>query len=461
MRSKTPGSRRLRPWRILGGLAVALLLFPRPLVAEEAIAGIETLSLDEALALALRNNRLVRSAVLDVSRAEEKVGKARSYRWPTLSVDFLGSYLATPIDLQFPKGAFGDFAGIGPVPARDTKVSGATGWSTYGLGQLKVPLSQQYEIGLNVDLAKLAAETSREQLRGQRQATVAEVRNAYYALVEADAALSAAKESLAHAREIERVVGEKFRAEKALEVDHLESRARLASAEGGELRARNSLAQAKERLNDLLGRDLGVEYRVANVPDPPDYPLDLAAARALSLERQPAVREARLQVQQAEQSVRIAKAQFIPDLGLAATYFNPYSVDFLPKNILTLGAFFEWEILDGGRRSHDVAEKGAQLEQARLNAARAESATLLDVGDKYRRLEEARTSLDAAELNRKARRERLRIARDRFGQQVIVAEDLLRAQADFADAERQYFQALAAFGTARAGLERAVGEEVR
>ena len=86
MRQKTHESRRLPSGRILAGVAVALLLLRGPLVADETKAGVETLSLDQALAIALRNNRLVRSAVLDVSRAEEKVGKARGCRWPTRDV---------------------------------------------------------------------------------------------------------------------------------------------------------------------------------------------------------------------------------------------------------------------------------------------------------------------------------------------------------------------------------------
>jgi len=184
------------------------------------------------------------------------------------------------------------------------------------------------------------------------------------------------------------------------------------------------------------------------------------AARARAVDAQPAIREARLQVRQAELNVRIAKAQYIPDLGLAATYLNPYSVDFLPRNIFTIGAFLQWEILDGGRRHHDIAEKSAQLDQAKLAAVRTENATLLDVGDKYRKVEESRGSLDAATLNRSARRERLRVAQQRYGQEVILADELLRTQSDFADAERQYLQALAAFWTARADLDRAVGEDV-
>lgn len=442
--------------RISGVALAGILLTPAARAAEPAPP---LLSLQEALSIAVENNRIVKSAALDVSKAEEKTAQAKSYRWPSLSLDIVESRLLTSIDFRFEKGAFGDFPGIGPVPAEDTKIGTPKGWTTLGIGQVQVPISQQYKIGLKVDLSKASGDYYREQHRGQRQTTVDEVRKTYYGILRADAARVSAEESLTFAREVERVVGDKVGQQKSLEVDSIEARARLARADADALTAKNALLLQKERLNYLLGRDLGIDFQAVAVPDPGPYPGDLAAARARALDLSPEARKARLQVEQARIDLKVSRADYLPDLGFVASYISPYSADFLPRNIYSVGFLFQWEIFDGGRRRHQIAEKRAQLEQALLSAAQTESATLLDVGDKYRGLEEGRRSLAAAELNRMAKRERLRISKDRYEQQVIVAEDLLRAQSEFADAERQYIGALAAYWTARADLERAVGEE--
>src|SRR5262249_27080311 len=152
-----------------------------------------------------------------------------------------------------------------------------------GLGQLQFPLSQQYKIGLNVDLSKLASEYSREQLRDQRSKTVLDVRKAYYGILAADGARVAAAESLALGREVERVVGDRYRSQKALEVDEIEARARRADAETSDIRAANLLAQRKESLNSLMGRDLAADFQVVPVPDVAPSAGDLAAARARAL----------------------------------------------------------------------------------------------------------------------------------------------------------------------------------
>ena len=437
----------------------AVLCLPGEGGARESESPVTSLTLDQAVSTALSQNRVLQSATLDVARAQEQLATAKSYRWPSLSVTLLESRLLTAIDFEYKKGAFGDFPGIGPVPAADTKIGTPRGWTTLGLAQLQFPLLQQYRIGLNIRLSEAMTGVSREELRARRQGTVNDVRKTYYGILEAQSAVDSTSETLGLAREIERVVEDRFRAQKALDVDRIESQARLASAAANDRKARDALIQRKEELNSLLGRDLGIEFQAVPVPEPPPFPGDLAAARARALESQPKVVKARLQKNQAELNLRIAKSKFLPDLGFAATYLSPFSVEFLPRHIYSVGLLFQWDVFDAGRRSRDVADKRDQLEQARLAAAQAEDSALLDVGAQYRRFEAERQSLRASELNRTARRDRLRIARDRYEHQVIIAEDLLRAQADFAEAEKEYIKSLAAFWTARADLERAVGED--
>ncbi len=417
------------------------------------------LTLEEAVSRALASNRLVASAALDVSRAEERLGAAKSDRWPTLSLVVLSSRLVTPIDFEFEKGVFGDYPGVGPIPAEDTKVGSPRGFTTLGLGQLQFPISQQYEIGLNVRLNAVSLEAAREQLRERKQATVNDVRRAYYGILSAESALAAAEESLGLAREVERVVGERLRAQKALEVDEIEARARVSRADAGAFSARNTVISQKEQLNRLLGRDLGADFRVVPILEPPTSPGELEAARSRARELQPSLKEAQLRVAQAEFAWRLAKADFLPDLDFQANYVSPYSSSFLPRNIFSIGFFLQWDVFDAGKRKHQAAEKEDALEQAKLAVAETESSIAVDVGTQFRRLEQSRRELAASELERAARRERLRISKDQFRAEMVTAEQLLRAQSDLADADRQYVQALSTFWSARADLERAVGEE--
>jgi outer membrane protein TolC len=65
--------------------------------------------------------------------------------------------------------------------------------------------------------------------------------------------------------------------------------------------------------------------------------------------------------------------------------------------------------------------------------------------------------LRVLDLGQQTAREQLRVAIDQNRQQVTLQRRVLEAQAASADADQQYRSALAAFWTARADFERAIG----
>src|SRR5262245_41481569 len=92
---------------------------PAPGARSESAEGEPLLSLDEALTIALADNRGVRAAGLEIGRAEDRIGAAQARRLPGLRIGLGADYPMVPIDLQFFKGDFGTFPGIGPVPSQD------------------------------------------------------------------------------------------------------------------------------------------------------------------------------------------------------------------------------------------------------------------------------------------------------------------------------------------------------
>src|SRR5262245_8259489 len=115
----------------------------------------ESLSLDRAVAIALGENRVVRSAALDVQRADDRVAARRAQRWPALNLDLFESRLLSEVKVDFPMGVFGVYPSIGPVPARDTTLVQERKWTTTGFARAAQPLSQLYKIGLGVKMGEL------------------------------------------------------------------------------------------------------------------------------------------------------------------------------------------------------------------------------------------------------------------------------------------------------------------
>jgi outer membrane protein len=441
------------------GLLALAALAAGPARAEVPAPTPTVLTLEEAVSLALADNRSVARAALEVDRAERRIEASRARRLPSLDLQAIAGTTLTPIRVSFPQGAFGSYPGIGPVPGTDTVVTTPQTLSGHVSATLAQPLTQLHRIGLGTKANALSRDVEREKLREERAEVAAEVRRLYYALLQTESAVQAKEEAVAAYRELDRVVDQQLVVEAALRSDALDVKARLASERYDLATLQGDLASGKEQLNLLIGRDVATDFALAPIPEtaPEDGSLDAAITHAL--ERRPDLAQARLAVEQADTDRRLKKAESIPDVSLAVTYVSFANVDLLPRNVAIAGLQLKWEPFDWGRKGKERAEKELQLEQARSGARDAEDRVRIEVGQRFRKLHEARLLLEASRLSREAAREKLRVATERQAQDSALLKDALQAQAAASAAHAQYEQALLGFWTAKADFQKAIGEE--
>jgi outer membrane protein len=420
----------------------------------------EVLTLDEAISLALRDNRQVRNAQLAVGRAEDQVGATRTFRLPKFEFNALAGQQLTRLDFTLTKGILGNYSSAGPIPDRDIKLSTPSRPTAILFGQVTQPLSQLRRLGLNVKLAGLSADVAREQLRSQEQSVVNSVKRTYYAILQTQSALDSVRQALEFYRELERVTGDYVVQQVALKAEELDVKTRLAKTETEALTAGNQLATLKEQLNQLIGRDIGTDFRVSPVPELTSLELDVVAARSRALEYRPEIREARLRVKQAELDKRVKKSEYIPDVSLAMTYVSPRNFDsFVPRSFAAVGVQVNWEVFDWGRKKRQLAEKEKTIEQANNSLREVENSVQVEVGAKLRELQQARQALRVAGLRQETARENMRVSTNKYKLAAALLSDVLQTQATLADADYQFQQALLAFWTARAEYERAIGAD--
>ena len=428
-----------------------------PGVRAETDASEPLLTLDEALTLALKENRGVRTATLEVGRVGDRIGAAQARRLPALRIGAGGDYPVIPIDLNFFQGDFGTYPGIGPVPSRDTTLSTQKMLAAVTAGVAQ-PLTQQYRLGLTVDQLGVAQDIAREDLRTQRHAVASDVKRAYYLVLQAQSALGAVQETVRSLRELDRVVEEQVAERKALRADSLDVKTRLAQAESDAFSAANDLATRKEQLNHLMGRDPSTPFQVSPVAEASLIDADLDAALAQALRQRPELTRADLQVRFADYDLRIKKAEFIPDVDLIARYVHPATSDRLPQNVALVGIELTWEPWDWGRKSREAAEREKAMEQAKTTAAEMRSRIIIDVNTRFRKLEESKARLRVTSLGLDAARERRQVTSTRYAEGTALLADVLQSQAAVAAANDQYQSAVLGFLTARADFERALGE---
>jgi outer membrane protein len=453
---------RLSPIRaaVLPRLALlgALLVSPGRAASEPAASSPDNgLTLEQAVSMALQNNRQVQVAALEVRRGEHAEAEQHTGRLPSFSTSVLAGELLSPVNFRFNRGALGT-TGSGPVPSRDTDVRVPQKF-TYSLqGQIAQPLTQLHRINLGIRMQAAATGAAREGLRAQQQSVVAQVKQAYYSLLQTQSALAAEEEALTSDRELERVVSNDVAQQTALQSDLLQVRAQVAQQEYDMLTLRDSLATTREQLNFLLGQDVRTEFQVRPIADTLPAEQTLTGLQTLALQQRPDVRQARLKVTQATLDRRITRTQYTPDVSLALTYAKPYNVQVMPDKFLNIGFLLTWTPWDWGKRREEVAQKTQVIEEAKRVLQDTEAQALIDVAAQFRKLREARDLLQVTEARQAAEREKSRITMNRFTQKAALLKDVLQEQATLADANHQYRQALLQAATAQAALEKALGE---
>src|SRR5262249_24049847 len=153
---------------------------------EEASSTTRALTLDEAIQAAEANNRTIGVARLEREKALDQVQVARTYRLPTFSLIALGSLSLTRLGLTLARGSLGVSEDCGPTPGKTTTLGSPRRVGGIFFANDAQPLSQQYKIGLGIQLARVGVEAADEQIRSKRQSTVNEVRRLYYGILQAE-----------------------------------------------------------------------------------------------------------------------------------------------------------------------------------------------------------------------------------------------------------------------------------
>jgi outer membrane protein len=445
---------RITTWVVLACLVPAAAAAQTPAAARG-----ERLSLDAAVRIAVENNRSLQTARLQIEKADEDLAATRTRRLPSFETTAQSSMLLSPVKFAFPQGAFGNYPGIGPIPSTDTTVESPRQPTFMASAQLSQPLSQLFEIGLNIRGAKTSVAIERERAREKELALVNEVKRLYYAILQTESALSATNEAIALYKELDRSLEVRVTQKVALRSDALDVQFRLAQEELTRVKRQNAVNSQKEQLNQLLGRDVRTSFHPESFAALPLVSIDLESAQARATDR-PDVRKAKLDLEQAELDRRIKKASQIPDVSVAVSYQSNFNIDVLPRNLASVGLQVTWEPFDWGRKGRELASKERTIQQARLAVREAEDRAIVDVNARYRALEEARALVDAVGVAQRASREKLRVKSNQFQIQAAMLSDVLSARAEMASADDQFQQALLTFLTAKADFERAAGEEI-
>jgi len=416
------------------------------------------LTLEEALVIAVAENPGIQNSFLEIKKAENNIWAIKTRLFPEFDFSLYEAYHLTDESFEFKQGAFGDFPVIGPIPAENTSIETTPDFTTFITATVSQPISQLYEISLLIKQREIQKALYDQEFRANVLNITDEVKNLYYKILKTQSMLEAQSEKIVFLTSLLELVNRDVEQERLLEKDSLEVQARLARAQYKEFKLKNSLATEKERFNKLLGRDIETPFSVAAISYAEPFAINVKDAEDEALRQRPEVEIAELDIEFAENEVRVKKSKYIPEIGVQFQYIANLNVELLPENIATIGLFAKWDIFDWGRKQSEIAEKKKAVIQANNRLEEAKSQVLIDVNSQIRNLEETTLLIGVTELEQIAAKENLRVVMNKYKVQDALLTQVLEAESSLEEKNSDHEKAILSYWSARANLDRAIGE---
>ena len=365
------------------------------------------LTLDQAIELARSHNRELKQAGLEIHKQQEAFSEARTQLYPRFDTYFLGSELLTPLDFTIKSGTLGTFPATGPIPAKDSVIHTPARPVAIASVTVTQPLTQLLRIDLSIRQQRLATELSQQSYLEHQQVLVNEVRHAYYAILQSQSEVESQRALLAYLEELQKLTARRLQQEAVLKADSLRITAQRTKAIYQLTVTEDALADRKEALNRLLGRDLLAEFTVEMVPASLPEEAGLQQARKVAIEMRPEIKAETIKKERAALDTKIERTRYIPDVSIQANYLTTPNISFLPQNVGAVGVLLTWQPWDWGQKRHNIAQKVDAEEQAQLSIDNVREQVLQEVDSSFRRLREARELLTAAQAARDAEERRV------------------------------------------------------
>jgi len=434
-------------------LVLALSFGASPLSAQTV-----RLTIDDAVALAMKQGYSATIANARLASADAHERGAASDLLPQLSVT--GNHIRSTgrTTIVIPQGALGNETSGSPLPANDRRFDQGAAALTYAQVSITQPVTQLWRIRQAQGLASAQTKSA----VAERSRTDADVRFAierlYAAVLIAQAKECAAQLTMKAAQHQSGDAEQAVASGNEVSARALGAKASALDAELALTTASDSAADAESELRSALALPRGMHIELV-APDTKTQPLstlDVYVAKALSASPEVAIASAT--VEQAHRASALARADFIPDIGVGVTYTMLDGVSFLPRHAVGLSIQGSWTVWDWGKRSSLSRDRAMQESIATTGLALARDRVSVEVERAYRFAQRAERTADVARAAADARRAALAIMRDRCDRGLTTSSALDAAEAELAESEARVLAAEMQIRVARAELNRAIGQ---
>lgn len=330
-----------------------------------------SLSLDEAIGMALQNNTGIHLAQANIRAKAFATDIARSDYFPKVEAT------AGAFELGEELGKVLQLGGLG---AEEVGIVDKD--ATWGGIIVAQPITQLLIIKQAVQLAEADRRIAQAQLQGGQRDLAFGVTQLYHGLLAAQQGQQAAQLQLGAASATQ---------------DKAAERIATLQAQQASMKAEGQVTELQQQFNSILGVSLDTQLQLVEPPLPDQITVDVDQAVASAVSSSPEVLEARQGIAKACAAIKIAKLDYLPVVDVVGGYIHQNALPIISEpDIPFVGLTASMPILAGGKRRSTLSERKTQMSMAQHNVRMVEEKTQLAARKVYRGYEGAVTALHMA-----------------------------------------------------------------
>jgi outer membrane protein TolC len=430
------GKNRTRNWK--GNIAALLAGGTFILNTTAVFAAPVELTLDDAIALALKNNLDITIMGTARDSAFWAINQAKTGKKVSVEYDFTGSRSDSSASITKPTNSFSH-----SITATLPLYTGGTAEAGIKQAELALKVSD-WEVARSKQQVKLDATTG------------------YFDILQARNVLKVDQESVDQLSAHLKNVQAQYSVGTVAKSDVLQSQVKLANAQQTLISQKNTYDVAVSSLNNVLGLPLDAELELKEELAYVKYDISLEDSIKKALANRPEIIEADINIESAKQGVIGAQGNKKPTVALSGKVglFD----DQLPgteDNNWLIAVKANWSVFDSGLNNSKIKQKSAALSKAEYTAKQTKDNVTLSVRQAYLNMAAAEKNIDTAKVAVEQAEEDFKIAQVRYSSGVGTNLDVMDAELSLTQAKTNYIKTLYEYNTSKAKLDKAMGVAVK
>ncbi|MBA7699669.1 hypothetical protein ES703_108368 [subsurface metagenome] len=414
------------------------------------------ISLQEAVAIALKNNHTLRQAFTDMHIARDDRDIARSLFLPYLSATYAYDRSDRQRAMVDPENPLMPPFYFSENEFRRTEIKLMMTIWDFGRS-----LGTYNQANLGHDIADLVYKRTRQQV-------IFQVVNAYFNVLRAERAKVIAEESLTQARQHVKTAVSFERYGIVDMNDVLRARVQVAEVRQMLIKAKNRVELATSILNSALGVNVNLPTRVIDDTRIIPFSLSLSDCLQLAIEHRPEFKVIQKAIRIEEEGIKASRAGHFPTIYVAGSY-NWNDDDYqkfadssgtLHNDNLSGEIGIRIDLFTGGRTTAEVRKAKRKLTKSEEKAKQVCDGISLQVKAALLAIQEARDRIGLAKGAVAQAEENLRLINNKYRENVVTSTDVVDAETLLTRNKQNYYTALYDYIVAIAQLESAIGKRI-